>query len=254
MTTKVVPGVLIATPDPAGVAQEAASRMGKALRDAITKRGVASLALSGGNTPRPAYALLAADTRVDWTKVRIFFIDERAVPPDHERSNYRLVKESLLDAAGVPAQSVHRMRGEAPDLDAAATEYEGKLRSHVAARDDVPARGTAAVPALDVIVMGIGEDGHTASLFPGDAALDASHRLVVPVAPSAEREARLTLTAPAIEHARACIVIAVGASKQAPLERAWSTHGDVRVTPARLLRNVRGSITWIIDRAAGGLG
>jgi len=242
MTTKVVPGMLIATPDVEAHTTESAARIGKALRDAIAKRGNASLALSGSTTPQATYARLAADGRLDWGKVKVFWVDERAVPPDHARSNYRAARTSLLEPARVPTENVFRMEGEASDLDAAAVAYEELLRRHVPGE------------SLDVMVMGVGDDGHTASLFPHETALHERERLVVAVPPNAERDARLTLTPRMIEHARHVFVLALGAAKTAPLERIWEIDGDVEATPARLLRATRGTITWVIDRAAGGLG
>src|SRR5580704_11777888 len=114
---KVVPGELVTEADPAGVAREAAARMAGVLRAALEARGKASIALSGGNTPRDAYATLAGEPGLDWTKVDIFWVDERAVGPTDDRSNYRWAKVTLLDAAGVPPERVHRMPSDAPDLD-----------------------------------------------------------------------------------------------------------------------------------------
>jgi len=241
MTTKVVPGQLVAVTDLAALATEAAARFARALRDVITRRGGASLALSGGETPRPAYEKLAREPGIAWEKVDVFWIDERAVPPTDDRSNYRWAKSTLLDR--VPAARVHRMPGDAADLDAAAKEYEALLRK------SLPRGG------FDVAIMGVGDDGHTASLFPGEPAVDEAERWVVavPPAPAKKREARLTVTAPVIEASGAVFVLAIGAAKQAPLERVWAASGAIHDTPARLLRSVRGSLTWVIDRAAGGI-
>jgi 6-phosphogluconolactonase len=247
MTTKVVPGLLIATPDAESCAREASSRMAKAIRDAQKTRGKAAIALSGGETPRAAYAHLAHEERIDWTKVDVFFVDERAVPPKDDRSNFRWAKETLLDPAKVPVENIHRMPGESKDLEAAARDYEKLLRAKL----EAPA---PEVPSLDLLVMGIGEDGHTASLFPGDPAVDIIDRLVAAVPGTSKREARLTITVPTIEAARVCVVIAVGKGKQHPLEKIWAASGDVHQTPARVIRGVRGSISWIIDKRAGGLG
>jgi 6-phosphogluconolactonase len=246
MTTKIVPGVLIATPNAEQVAFEAATRMGKTIRDAIDARGSASVALSGGTTPRAAYERLGREP-IDWSKVNLFWVDERAVPAGDARSNYRLVKETLLDPAKVEASRVHRMAADAPDLDAAARDYERTIRKHVK-----PDGGD--VPAFDLLVLGIGDDGHTASLFPFQPAVEVTDRLVVGVPEAPGREARLTITVPVIEAARAAIVIAVGKAKNAPLERAWLVSGTFSDTPARVIRNMRGAITWVIDRAAGGIG
>src|SRR5579859_3512757 len=124
MTTKVVPGQLVAAADPAEVAREAATRMADALRGAIRKNGRATMALSGGNTPRAAYAALAAMPAIDWQNVALFWVDERAVPATDDRSNYRWAKATLIDPAHVPASNVHRMPSEVPDLAGAARAYE----------------------------------------------------------------------------------------------------------------------------------
>lgn len=245
MTTKVVPGQLVASRDAQEVAREAATRMARAIRNAAGKNGRAAIALSGGNTPRDAYTLLARESGIDWTKVNVFWVDERAVPPTDDRSNYRWAKATLLDPAGIAPSRVHRMPADSPDLDAAARDYEKTIRAHVELDGD-------AVPAFDVIVLGVGEDGHTASLFPGEKTVDIHNRLVAPVPAAPGREARLTLTPVPIEHARQVFVLAVGAGKRPALERVWAAQGDVHQTPARTVRGCRGAVTWIIDKAAGG--
>jgi 6-phosphogluconolactonase len=246
MTTKVVPGLLVAAPDATQVAREASARMARALQNALARGGHASLALSGGNTPREAYALLAREPGLDWTRVDVFWVDERAVSPADDRSNYRWAKATLLDAAGVPAAHVHRMEAEAADPEAAARAYDRLIRDRVAP-------GPSGVPALDLVVLGVGDDGHTASLFPGEATVDIADRLVAAVPAKGAREARMTLTPLAIEQARAVVVIAVGSNKHEPLERVWAVQGDLRQTPSRIIRSCTGTVTWIIDQAAGGL-
>ncbi|MGO8997523.1 MAG: 6-phosphogluconolactonase [Polyangiaceae bacterium] len=248
-TTKVVPGILIAAPDAATVAREAAVRIARTLRDAIEADGLATLALSGGNTPRDAYGLLARDKSVDWTKVDVFWVDERAVPATDDRSNFRHAKEQLLGPARIPMEHIHRMPGEAGDLAAAARDYEKLVRDGVKAdpRDD------KRVPSFDCVVLGVGDDGHTASLFPGEPTVHVADRLIASVPAKGAREARLTFTAPLLEAARSIVVMAVGKEKNAPLERVWEVAGNLEETPARVIRAARGAVTWIIDRAAGGV-
>lgn len=246
MITKVVPGLLIATPDAALAAREACARIVKGLREALRDRGEATLALSGGSSPLDAYRLLAAET-LDWNKIHVYWVDERGVPPDHERSNFGPAKKALLDPAGVPEANIHRMRGEAPDLAAAAAEYEGVLRDTVRAK-------LGGLPSLDVVVLGVGDDGHTASLFPGESTVSITDRLVADVPARAGREPRLTLTAPVLENARSTVLIVLGKAKHPALERIWATSGDLAETPGRVVRSFRGSICWVIDRAAGGMG
>lgn len=246
MVTKVVPGLLIATQEPKEAAREAAARMAKHIHAGLKERGEATIALSGGSSPLEAYRLLAREA-IDWTRVHVFWVDERAVPPTHERSNYAGAKAAFLDPSGIPSSNIHRMRAEASDLAIAAMDYEAELRDSVRLK-------LGGVPALDLVVLGIGDDGHTASLFPGDATLFVTDKLVAPVPAAGQREARLTLTSPVLESARATVVIVLGASKHPALERVWAASGDLRETPARVIRGCRGSVTWVIDRAAGGMG
>ncbi|MDB5215414.1 MAG: 6-phosphogluconolactonase, partial [Myxococcaceae bacterium] len=221
-------------------------RMVKAIQDAIRDRGTAAIALSGGSSPLDAYRLLAKQT-IDWNKVHVYWVDERAVPPTHERSNFGQAKKALLDPAHVPESNVHRMRGEASDLQVAAMDYEAELRDTVKSK-------LGGLPSLDLLVLGVGDDGHTASLFPGERTMYITDKLVAAVAAKGDREARLTLTPPVLENARASVVLVLGKSKHPALERIWATQGDLDETPARVIRNFRGSICWVIDRAAGGMG
>jgi 6-phosphogluconolactonase len=231
--------MLVATQTADEVAHEAASRIGKLLRDALKKSGKASLALSGGETPRATYAALAKEDGIAWTAVDVLFVDERAVPPESPRSNFRMAKESLIDPARIPADRVHRMEGAAKDLDKAARDYEKILETRT---------------PVDVMILGIGDDAHTASMFPGEPTIEITDRRVVSVPAKGEREARITMTSPVIMEAKNVFVLAVGGKKTDALDRVWSVSGKKKETPARVIREVRGSIMWIIDKAAGGLG
>jgi 6-phosphogluconolactonase len=216
------------------------------IREAIKARGKATIALSGGDTPKQTYQRLADEEGIDWSVVEVYWVDERAVPPNDDRSNYRWAKECLIDRAKIPESHVFRMRADDSDLEAAALEYEQIIKTHVAV-------GQAGVPSFDAIVLGVGDDGHTASLFPGQDTVDIHDRFVVAVGKTEGREMRLTITAPLIEQARAAFILAVGAKKTNALERVWAVSGSLRDTPARVIRNVRGAIHWIIDKAAGGM-
>ncbi len=166
---------------------------------------------------------------VPWNLVHVYFGDERAVPPDHSDSNYRMAKESLLSRVPIPGAQVHRPAAEQQDRDAAARAYESIL------------------PAIfDVVLLGIGEDGHTASLFPGSAALGETERRCVAVIGPKPPPERLTLTPPVLEQARALVMLATGAGKAEPVERALFGAWDPVGTPAQLAR--RG--TWFLDPAA----
>jgi len=207
----------------------AAARIEAVLADAIADRGSAALALAGGNTPRPVYEQLADLPGIRWDRLQVYFGDERAVPPDDPASNYRMARETLLDRVPVDSVHVHRMLGEAADLDAAARDYDALLP-----------------PALDLVLLGIGEDGHTASLFPAHAAVRERARRVVPVAGPKPPHHRLTVTPPVLEAARTCLVIAAGSAKATAVARALVGSEPTERCPARLARNG----IWFVDTAA----
>jgi 6-phosphogluconolactonase len=245
VSDKQVPGELVAEKDSAAVTKGASERMAAVIREAVAARGRATAALSGGNTPRDAYAALARAPGIDWSKVDVFWVDERAVPPTDDRSNYRWAKTILLDGANVPAARVHRMPAEEADRSAATKAYEKAILDRVDRDGD-------GVPAFDLMVLGVGDDGHTASLFPGEATVDVSDRFVAEVPARPGREARMTLTRPVLQHARHLLVLAVGAGKRPALQRAWAPAGDVHETPSRVIRDARGRVSWIVDEAAIG--
>jgi 6-phosphogluconolactonase len=246
MSVATLPGNVVTVRDAAAVAEEAAGRLVAAIQNALSARGSASVALSGGNTPRPAYERLAVTPEIDWQKVKVFWIDERAVPPTHTRSNYKLAFESLLSRVAIPAANVHRMLGESLDLRAAAESYDGLLRALLPREDGVP--------ILDVAVVGMGDDGHTASLFPDEASVENrdSLTLAIAAAPTLQREARLTVATPVLERIREAFVLVSGKSKKGPLEKVAAADGELRTTPSRLYRGAKGSVTWILDEDAAG--
>lgn len=209
--------------------QTAARHIAQAIERAIADRGRASVMLAGGNTPRAVYRRLALDPDVAWDKVEIFFGDERAVPPGDPQSNYHMARKSLLDAVPVPSDRVFRMQAERPDREAAAEEYARRL----------PAR-------LDLVILGIGEDGHTASLFPGSSALRETARKVVAVMGPKAPPHRLTVTPPVIAAAREKIILASGAGKAGAVAQALEGTNQPAQCPAQLARDG----VWIMDRAA----
>lgn len=215
--------------DPASFVEIAAHQLARVIVHATEEHGLVSVAFSGGRGPRPVLERLAAIPHLSWRGVQIFFADERAVPPDHPDSNYRLVQESLVNRLGEPPAAVHRMRADDPAIDRAAEEYARLLPS-----------------ALDVLVLGIGEDGHTASLFPGHAEIGERRRLVVPaIGPTPPRE-RLTITPPVIRAARIRIMLVSGANKAPAVARACEGPEDPFSCPAQLARDG----LWIMDRPA----
>ncbi len=217
--------------DGEALAIAAADRMASVLATSIAARGRADFALAGGNTPRRAYELLASRyvTTVPWEKVHIWFGDERCVPPDHVDSNYGAARQALLSRVAIPAIQVHRMVAEIEDRDGAARAYD------------------AALPAeLDLLLLGLGPDGHTASLFPGSTALGEVERRVVAVVGPKAPPNRLTLTPPAIAAARVVLVLAAGSDKAAAVARAFASDASPDAIPACLLAGR----DWLLDRAA----
>jgi 6-phosphogluconolactonase len=232
--------------DAEAAAKRAATEIARRLQSAREERGAAHLALSGGSTPARTYQLLASALET-WEGIEVWFADERCVGPEDEESNYRLAKQTLLGgAAGLDARGVHRMRGEL-GADEGARSYELKLREHAPAPDGAGAAGEAP-PTLDVIVLGIGPDGHVASLFPGAATLDAGPQqlcLGVHDSPKPPPE-RITLTLAVLRAARRCVLLATGASKADAVNAMLGEPS--RHVPASLLR--RGRLSVIVDDAA----
>jgi 6-phosphogluconolactonase len=233
-------------PTPASLAEAAADRIVASARNAIRRRGRFVLALSGGSTPRLVYPLLASPPRVgavDWFRVDFFWGDERAVSPDHPDSNYGLARRLLLDLLpGVRPDAVHRMPADAPDRDAAARRHEAEIDRVTGLH-----RARAERPRFDLIWLGMGPDGHTASLFPGASVLDERHRWVVPA--TAPRtfavHERMSLTLPVINAARQVLFVVAGADKAAAVR---SVRSGSRELPAARVR--ARSTQWLLDAAA----
>jgi 6-phosphogluconolactonase len=221
--------------DPGAVALAVAGRIVEIAAAGVARRGVFRIGLSGGSTPARLYETLAGAGfrgRVDWSRAVVLFADERAVPPGDPASNFRFARERLLGPAGVPPGSVHRMRAEAEDQEQAALEYEPLLRE-----------------PLDLLLLGVGPDGHTASLFPGSPALREERRRVVAVTDSPWPPARrLTLTPRVIREAREVAVLVTGEGKAGAVAEALEGDVDPVALPARLLIGR----DWYLDRAAAG--
>jgi 6-phosphogluconolactonase len=214
------------------LARAVAGWLAARIASAIAERGSCALALSGGHTPRPIYEALAAPPlsgTVDWARVDAYFGDERAVPPDHPDSNFRMASEALFSRVPFLPGHIHPMPADRPDRDAAAREYERLLP-----------------PRLDVLLLGMGPDGHTASLFPGSPALAERSRLVVPATAPVEPARRLTITPPVLAAARDVAVAVAGAEKAAMVARALSANADPAEVPAHLAAGAH----WFLDGAA----
>jgi 6-phosphogluconolactonase len=231
-------------PDPDEAARAAAHELFHAAEQAIANRGIFRVALSGGSTPVRLFRCLARDpwrARREWARTQFFFVDERCVPPDHERSNYSLAKEHLFDPLGVAPERVFRMRGE-DDPESAAADYEGVL-----AREFGAGPGP---PRFDFTLLGVGPDGHTASLFPGSDALDERERTVVANWVSQQNEWRLTLTLPVLNASRWAVFLMTGREKSAVVAAVAERKTGSRELPASLVRPTAGSLIWIVDEAA----
>jgi 6-phosphogluconolactonase len=228
------------------LAREAADFVIWAGEQALSGAGAFRLALAGGSTPKALYTLLAEPPlarKLDWRHVSVFFGDERCVPPAHPDSNFRTANEALIAPLGLPLERVFRMRGE-EEPERAARDYEEVLRKEFNA-------APPAWPRFDLILLGLGEDGHTASLFPGMPALGERQRLVVPTQAPQGIARRLTFTAPLINHARTVVFLVSGGGK-APAVRAVleDRAADSTRFPARLIRPEQGRLIWFLDRAA----
>jgi len=235
--------VIIAA-DAAAVAREAAERIVNLARMAASARGRFSVALSGGSTPGVLYRLLAEDPyreQMPWDAVHLFWSDERCVPPDHSGSNYRLVDETLISRAPILPDNVHRVHGEL-EPQAAARAYESTLVDFFC--------GPHA--RFDLVLLGLGRDGHTASLFPGSAALEERERLAVAAEATYEdRPAhRVTLSLPAINSAREVMFLVTGRDKAAIARAVLEEPGER--FPAQRVRPLAGQLTWLLDSEAGG--
>jgi 6-phosphogluconolactonase len=228
---------------PEELAEASARDFAARTQETIDERGRFAVALAGGSTPKATYEVLARDyaNELDWSRVHVYFGDERTVPPDHEDSNYRMAYETLL--SHVPVGSVHRMRGELPP-DEAAAAYEEELRAFF---------GQVDIPGLDLILCGLGEDGHTLSLFPETAALDVNDRWVVANPVLKLGTTRLTLTIPVLNVSRAVTFVVAKESKAEALKEVLEGDADPRAYPAKLVRPESRDLTWMVDRAAARL-
>jgi 6-phosphogluconolactonase len=229
-------------PTPTAVAEATAERFVALARDAISERGAFRVALSGGGTPKAVYPLLLDRPRVravDWSKVEFFWGDERAVPPDHPDSNFGVAYQMLIaHLPGVRNDRIHRMAAEAEDLDGAALTYESEIRLAFDARGEAP-------PAFDLVWLGMGPDGHTASLFPGSDAVDEHDRWVVGTYAPSQEAWRMTMTYPLINAARDVLFVVTGADKAEKL--AAIRAGDEELPAGRIHAE---RTAWLLDEAA----
>jgi 6-phosphogluconolactonase len=254
-------------PDSQTLAHAAAARFQESAANAIAQRGVFTVALAGGSTPRLTYSLLAGEpyrSQIEWGKIQFFWGDERCVPPDHPDSNYRMAWEALLSHIPVTPDHVHRMQGENPDVAVAAAAYAREIRAVIGSDADLPDRGpsgrgsSADLPKFDLVLLGLGPDGHTLSLFPGSAALAGSKELerqdlVVANWVEKFKTWRITMTARLVNHAAGILFQVEGEDKASPLREVLYGTYDPETYPAQLIRPADGECFWFVDRHAAGL-
>jgi 6-phosphogluconolactonase len=234
------------------ISHASAAEFVRQAREAVHAQGVFTVTLAGGSTLRSLYALLARDgegslqSQMPWDKVHFFWGDERHVPPDHPDSNYRMAYEAMLSKVPVPLSHVHRMKAENPDAIRAADEYEQELQQffRLAERQ---------LPRFDLVLLGMGPDGHTASLFPGTAALHEQKRLVV--APWVEKfnTYRVTLTPPVLNNAVAVVFLVSGEEKAETLRGVLEGNYQPDRLPSQIVRPSDGTLLWLVERAAARL-
>jgi 6-phosphogluconolactonase len=233
-------------PDAEAVSRAAGQDLVELAREAIAQRGRFCVALSGGSTPRRMYEILGEAPRwaqIDWRRVEFFWGDERAVPPEHPDSNYGVAATVLLRKLGVPAERVHRIRGEL-EAEEAATLYQDELARVFA----TPTEGLP--PIFDLILLGMGADGHTASLFPYSQALTERRRWVVGNTVPRIGKSRVTMTFPTLNRAAEVRLLVTGSDKAAALREALAGPREPERLPVQAVVPEGGRLIWLVDRAA----
>jgi 6-phosphogluconolactonase len=236
--------------DAAALAARAARHFVELAEQAVPARGRVRIAISGGSTPKAAFQLLADASqplraRMPWDKLELYWVDERCVPPDHPDSNYRMTREAMLDHVPLPSVQVHRMEGEL-EPEAAAARYESELRNGFRLEG-------AETPRFDVIALGMGPDGHTASLFPHTAALHEMSRLAVANHVQNKDAWRITLTWPVINQGASVFFLIGGADKAQVLKEVMTGPRDTERLPSQLIAPAGGILTLLLDKAAAAL-
>jgi len=249
------------------LAHHAAERLTQLIEQATARNGSALVSLTGGTTPRRLYSTLADARqpwrdRIPWSRVQLFWGDERHVPPDHRDSNYGMARAALIDHVPVPGDHVHRIRGEMPDAREAAADYDRTLSNVVSGFSRTAAVASAfrrKDSFFDVMLLGLGDDAHIASIFPGSDLLEPGEtpagrplagRRVAAVWAAHLNAWRITLTPDALLDSRAIVVLVAGANKAAAVHAALKAPVDVMTYPAQLLRAAGDRVEWILDRAA----
>jgi len=237
-------------PDAAALARRAAQYIVEMVDEAVDRQGRARIAISGGSTPKAAFELLGDPGlpwrgRMQWDKLDLYWVDERCVPPDDPESNYRMTREALLDRVALRPEQIHRMEGEL-EPEVAAARYESELRNSFRLEG-------AESPRFDLVALGMGDDGHTASLFPNTEVLHEMRRLVAANHVPQKNAWRITLTWPVINHARSVFFLIAGEDKAQVLSEVLTGPQDPDRLPSQLIWPASGILTLILDRAAAAL-
>jgi 6-phosphogluconolactonase len=237
-------------PDGAAIAKRAAQEFVQAAAAAVRAKGSFNVSLAGGSTPKALYSLLVNDptlrSQVPWDKLHLFFGDERHVPPDHPDSNFRMATEAMISKSPLKPAQVTRIKAEYPDAEKAALEYEKVLREYFKLKDPE-------YPRFDLLLVGMGNEGHTLSLFPGTKALQPDGRIVVSNWIGKLYTERITLTAPAANNAAEIIFMVTGADKACALKAVLEGPFEPEQLPAQLLQPKNGKLLWLVDAAAGSM-
>jgi 6-phosphogluconolactonase len=232
------------------IAKRAGQEFVQSAARAVSEKGSFTVALSGGSTPKALYSLLANDAalraQLPWDKMYLYFGDERNVGPDHADSNFRMASETMLSKVPLKPEQVFRIKGEYKDTEKAAQEYEQALRASFKI-------GEGQFPRFDLVLLGMGNEGHTASLFPGSKALHETKRLVVRNWVGKLYTNRITLTAPAINNAARVIFMITGADKALALKGVLEGPYEPDQLPAQMIQPSKGQLLWLVDTVAGGM-
>lgn len=236
--------------DANSIAQTAAAEFVEAAREAVRAKDYFSVVLSGGSTPKALYGLLLSNAvlqaMVPWNKIQFFFGDERHVPPDDAESNFRMASEAMLAKAPVDSKQVHRIKGEIKSAAEAAAEYETDLRTSFRLE-------TGQLPRFDLVLLGMGPEGHTASLFPGTKALKEERRLVVSNWVGKLYTDRITLTPPVLNNAARVVFMVHGAEKAPALKAVLEGPYEPDQLPAQMIRPDQGKVLWLVDPTAAAM-
>jgi 6-phosphogluconolactonase len=237
-------------PDAGAIARRAAQMFVDTAIAAVQQKGSFAVCLSGGSTPKTLHGLLVSDpalrSHLPWDKMHVFFGDERHVKPDDPESNFRMASETLISKSPLKPEQVTRIKGEYSEAEQAAKEYEQDLRTHFKLTD-------GQFPGFDLVLLGMGSEGHTASLFPGTKALRENRRIAVHNWVGKVLMDRITLTAPAINNAAHILFLVTGADKAPALTAVLERVYEPDQLPAQLIQPMNGTLLWLVDSAAGSM-